>query len=132
MPVAGKLGLITELRDRPAYLLISFQHKLVGTLKQPPSSSVIGQLQVTWHTIGESTCVFDMIFVDDHSAHRLCNYVVRRDVVVPTFVMLINDFYVLLNISSAPVNCDRALTITALLVCNPCLLQLACGCSFRR
>jgi hypothetical protein len=32
MPVTGKQGLITELCDFPAYLLISFQHKSPGTV----------------------------------------------------------------------------------------------------
>jgi hypothetical protein len=132
MPVPGKQGLITELRDFPAYLLISFQHKLVGTLMEPPSSSVLDMSQVTWHTLGDSTCIFDVIFVDNHSTHRLCNFVVRRDVITPSFVKLSTDFYVLTNISSAHVNCGRALSMTTLHTCNPCLLQLACGCSLRR
>jgi hypothetical protein len=132
MPVPGKQGLTTELRDFPACLLISFQHTLVVLLMQPPSTSVIDQSKITWHTLTDPTCIFDVISVNNDSTRRLCNYVVRRAVITPNFVKLTIDFYVLSNLRSAQVNCGRDMSITTLHVCNPCLLQLTCGGSLRR
>lgn len=134
MAVPGMQGLITELKDFPKLFIANVPKDKVGTIEEVPTDGIIKQADVNWQS--EMSCVFAIVTNRPELAHRICNFVVRKEEIVPKAYKLRDykdsEFHVITNATNMILTCDNSTEPSLSEIppanCSLCLLKLRCNC----
>ena len=127
MPVAGDQQLVTELSGIPKYIVTNRAMGAVGELDELPTTGVVETGDVKWHDQMRQSCLASLF--DDRPADvkRYCEFTVQKRIIEQSFIRIGKGAYIVTNATNLFVVCNgtRRPTIAR---CNPCLVQLECGC----
>ena len=127
MPVAGNQQLVTELTGIPKYIVTNRAMGSVGELDELPTNSVIETGNVKWHNQMRRSCLASLF--DDRTAdvQDYCEFSTQKRVIEQSFTRLGKGSYLITNTTNLFVVCNNTRRPT-IETCNPCLVQLECGC----
>lgn len=128
MPVPGRQGLVTELKDFPRYLIASTALTRVGELDRIPASGVVDVGEIKWHRGVENACVYQVFNDVTDKVREFCDFTTSKKVIEPEIIRLADGVYVVTNSSQIKITCNGT-EYQTLTNCTPCKIGLDCNCT---
>jgi len=134
MPISGKQGMITKLRDIPQLIVVTNQGG-VGELAIEPRDGLIEDTMIIWHGFNSKSCIRMLLKDDGLRIKENCEFSVRKGDIQPSYTGLARGVYVVESMSNlyfSSINksdLSACSTGTNLAHCSPCLVYLNCGCN---
>ena len=129
MKVPGDQGFITQLTDFPKFVVTRLATGLVGELSELPRNELIESSSIEWH--GSDSCASKLLTDRTDDIHEVCRFTARRAEIVPSWLRLGRNAFVLSNLTNITLICgrnDSAKPAPFTESCTTCFLKLTCGC----
>jgi hypothetical protein len=127
IPVPGKSGWVTTIKDIPKVIVVSPDLGLIGELKKIPDNNVLNMIDIIWHSYEVNSCLFSVIADETNLVKEFCDFNTRQKTSSPSYLRLTLGTYALSDYKNITIMCT-GLPAQSIGECNPCLITVGSGC----
>jgi hypothetical protein len=95
IPVPGKSGWVTTIKDIPKVIVVSPDLGLIGELKKIPDNNVLNMIDIIWHSYEVNSCLFSVIADETNLVKEFCDFNTRQKLSSPSYLRLTLGTYAL-------------------------------------